>query len=167
VLTSRCPTRPAAHRTRSNPPPVLVLPIVRVCTVVRLAGSALPVCSYPPEYCEFSTSITRCKEWLKGAHPNLFDRFWSDGACAHLPPRNFSLNFVQIFLILLSTPYLLLLCAEALQSKLGTLSLEKQQALEKDVAKKEAKAEAKADAALKKKMSSQVRFPPFIVPAQP
>lgn len=45
---------------------------------------------------------------------------------------------------------------EALQAKLGTLSLEAQSKLEKDTAKKEAKAEAKADAALKKKMASQV-----------
>ena len=40
---------------------------------------------------------------------------------------------------------------EALQAKLGTLSLEAQSKLEKDTAKKEAKAEAKAEAAEKKK----------------
>ncbi|RDX55350.1 eukaryotic translation initiation factor 1-like protein [Polyporus arcularius HHB13444] len=45
---------------------------------------------------------------------------------------------------------------EALQAKIGTLSLEAQEKLEKDTAKKEAKAEAKADAALKKKMASTV-----------
>ncbi|VDC02536.1 unnamed protein product [Peniophora sp. CBMAI 1063] len=45
---------------------------------------------------------------------------------------------------------------EALQAKLGTLSLEAQSKLEKDTAKKEAKAEAKAEAAEKKKMASQV-----------
>ncbi|KAI0321972.1 translation initiation factor SUI1 [Amylostereum chailletii] len=45
---------------------------------------------------------------------------------------------------------------EALQAKLGTLSLEAQSKLEKDTAKKEAKAEAKADAAKKKKLASQV-----------
>lgn len=49
---------------------------------------------------------------------------------------------------------------EALQAKVGTLSLEAQTKLEKDTAKKEAKAEAKADAALKKKMASQVRYTP-------
>jgi hypothetical protein len=49
------------------------------------------------------------------------------------------------------------LCVEALQTKVGTLSLEAQVKLEKDMAKKEVKAEAKADAALKKKMASQVR----------
>jgi hypothetical protein len=48
---------------------------------------------------------------------------------------------------------------EALQAKVGTLSLEAQAKLEKDTAKKEAKAEAKADAALKKKM---VRFHPSL-----
>ena len=48
------------------------------------------------------------------------------------------------------------MCAtEALQAKLGTLSLEAQSKLEKDTAKKEAKAEAKAEAAEKKKL---VRF---------
>lgn len=45
---------------------------------------------------------------------------------------------------------------EALQAKLGTLSLEQQAKLEQDAVKKEAKAEAKADAALKKKLASQV-----------
>lgn len=40
---------------------------------------------------------------------------------------------------------------EALQSRLGTLSLEKQAKLEKDIAKAEKKAEKKADAAEKKK----------------
>ena len=43
---------------------------------------------------------------------------------------------------------------EALQAKLGTLSLEGQQKLEKETAKKEKKAEAKADAAMKRKMVS-------------
>lgn len=47
--------------------------------------------------------------------------------------------------------------AEALQAKIGTLSLEAQSKLEQETAKKEAKAEAKADAALKKKLASQVR----------
>lgn len=45
---------------------------------------------------------------------------------------------------------------EALQAKVGTLSLEAQAKLEQDTAKKEAKAEAKADAALKKKLASHV-----------
>ncbi|KAI5999752.1 eukaryotic translation initiation factor 1-like protein [Pisolithus orientalis] len=81
------------------------------------------VCTFPPEYCEFGSSFTRCKEWLKESHPALYDKYYSD---------------------------------EALQSKLGTLSLEAQAKLEKDTAEKEAKAEKKADAALKKKMASQV-----------
>ncbi|KIJ69676.1 hypothetical protein HYDPIDRAFT_60017, partial [Hydnomerulius pinastri MD-312] len=83
------------------------------------------ICTFPPEYCEFGSSLTRCKEWLNEAHPKLYEKYYSD---------------------------------EALQSKLGTLSLEAQAKLEKDTAKKEAKAEAKADAALKKKMASQVQI---------
>ncbi|KAJ7510491.1 translation initiation factor SUI1 [Mycena galericulata] len=81
------------------------------------------VCTYPPEYCEFGAHLTRCKDWLKEEHPDLFDKYYSD---------------------------------EALQTKVGTLSLEAQTKLEKDMAKKEVKAEAKAEAALKKKMASQI-----------
>jgi hypothetical protein len=47
--------------------------------------------------------------------------------------------------------------AEALQAKMGMLTVDAQTKLEKESAKKEAKAEAKAEAALKKKMASQVR----------
>ncbi|KAF8956691.1 translation initiation factor SUI1 [Flammula alnicola] len=81
------------------------------------------VCSFPLEYCEFGSSLTRCKEWLKEESQELYDKYYSE---------------------------------EALQAKIGTLSLEAQTKLEKDTAKKEAKAEAKADAALKKKLASQV-----------
>jgi density-regulated protein DRP1 len=81
------------------------------------------VCTFPPEYCEFGSRFTKCKEWLSDNHPDLYNKYYSE---------------------------------EALQKKLGTMSLEAQKKLEKDTAKKEAKAEAKADAALKKKMSSQV-----------
>lgn len=81
------------------------------------------VCTYPIEYCEFGSSLTKCKEWLKEEHPEQFDKYYSE---------------------------------EALQAKIGTLSLEAQTKLEKDTAKAEAKADAKADAALKKKMSSQI-----------
>lgn len=46
--------------------------------------------------------------------------------------------------------------SEALQTKIGTLSIDAQKKLEKDTAKKEAKAEAKAEAALQKKLASPV-----------
>jgi len=81
------------------------------------------VCSFPPEYCEFGSSLTRCKEWLKENHSDLYEKYYSE---------------------------------DALTTKVGTLSLEAQAKLEKDVAKKEAKAEAKADADLKKKLASQI-----------
>lgn len=45
-----------------------------------------------------------------------------------------------------------------MQAKLGTLSLEAQSKLEKEIKKKEAKSEAKAGAAAKKKMVRGLRF---------
>ncbi|KAI0694397.1 translation initiation factor SUI1 [Cerioporus squamosus] len=86
------------------------------------------VCTFPVEYCEFGSSFTRCKEWLQKENPALV--------------RQVLFGRGDV--------------VEALQAKIGTLSLEAQEKLEKDTAKKEAKAEAKADAALKKKMASQV-----------
>lgn len=94
-----------------------------------------PVCSFPLEYCEFGSSLTKCKEWLQEEDIDLFNRYYSEGAFA-----------VRYSSAILRNG------TEALQTKLGTLSLEAQTKLEKDTAKKEAKAAAKADAALKKKM---------------
>lgn len=81
------------------------------------------VCSFPLEYCEFGSSLTKCKEVLQKEDPELYDHYYSE---------------------------------EALQAKLGTLSLDAQAKLEQETAKKEKKAVAKADAALKKKLASQV-----------
>lgn len=115
---------------------------------MRLTDRLTPVCTYPPEYCEFGASLTRCKEWLKEEHPDLFDKYYSEGE------SDSSLVFAYSGL---TSAF----CAEALQTKVGTLSLEAQTKLEKDMAKKEVKAEAKAEAALKKKMASQVRTMSF------
>lgn len=101
------------------------------------------VCTFPLEYCEFGSHITKCKEWLKEEHPDLYDRYYSDGQCLISVYHDTN---DRMFVV------------EALQAKVGTLSLEAQSKLEKDTAKKEAKAEAKADAAMKKKMVRVVRL---------
>ncbi|KAJ8082700.1 Translation machinery-associated protein 22 [Marasmius tenuissimus] len=108
---------PAAESTTTEPQQPAAEP--RPPVQVLYCG----VCTFPPEYCEFGSSLKRCKTWLEENHPSMFEKYYSD---------------------------------EALQNKLGTLSVEAQQKLEKDTAKKEAKAEAKADAALKKKMASPI-----------
>ncbi|KJA29690.1 hypothetical protein HYPSUDRAFT_126647 [Hypholoma sublateritium FD-334 SS-4] len=38
------------------------------------------VCSFPLEYCEFGSSLTKCKEWLKEEHPDLYDKYYSEEA---------------------------------------------------------------------------------------
>ncbi|KDQ15528.1 hypothetical protein BOTBODRAFT_81173, partial [Botryobasidium botryosum FD-172 SS1] len=40
------------------------------------------VCSFPPEFCEFGSHLTRCKEWLSEAHPELFEKYYSEDALA-------------------------------------------------------------------------------------
>ena len=119
------------------------------------------------EYCEFGSSLTRCKEWLKDENEGLYNRFYSEGAlfiCDLCSPRGLrGQSEKRSGELEAETPCVWTI--EALQAKIGTLSLEAQEKLEKDTAKKEAKAEAKADAALKKKMVRAlfirlVSFPP-------
>jgi hypothetical protein len=38
------------------------------------------VCTFPPEYCEFGNSISKCKEWLQAQRPDLYEKYYSDGA---------------------------------------------------------------------------------------
>ncbi|CCO27506.1 Translation machinery-associated protein 22 [Rhizoctonia solani AG-1 IB] len=38
------------------------------------------VCSFPPEYCEFGSSVTKCKTWLQETHSELFDKYYSEDA---------------------------------------------------------------------------------------
>ncbi|KAG6890710.1 hypothetical protein C0995_005083 [Termitomyces sp. Mi166 len=62
---------PAAEELAGPPSPDPVPPIqVLYCAV----------CSFPPEYCEFGSSLTRCKEWLKENHENLYDKYYSQDA---------------------------------------------------------------------------------------
>lgn len=41
------------------------------------------VCTYPPEYCEFGASFKRCKDWLEGNHPDLFEKLYNDESLAN------------------------------------------------------------------------------------
>lgn len=37
------------------------------------------MCGFPPEYCEFGSSITRCKTWLEETHPDVYPKYYSEG----------------------------------------------------------------------------------------
>ena len=77
----------------------------------------------------------------------MYERYYSEGASPLLTTRQ-SCAYAR------RRPRTSIAIPEALQAKVGTLSLEAQSKLEADSAKKEAKAEAKAEAALKKKLVS-------------
>lgn len=38
------------------------------------------ICTFPPEYCEFSSSSTKCRAWLSSSHPELAAKIYSDEA---------------------------------------------------------------------------------------
>ncbi|KAG5643487.1 Translation machinery-associated protein 22 [Asterophora parasitica] len=62
---------PASEEPEGPPTPDPIPPVqILYCSV----------CSFPAEYCEFGSSLTKCKVWLKEEHPDLFDKFYSDDA---------------------------------------------------------------------------------------
>ncbi|SPO24563.1 related to Translation machinery-associated protein 22 [Ustilago trichophora] len=38
------------------------------------------VCTFPPEYCEFGPSPSKCRSWLKDNQPELYSKLWSEEA---------------------------------------------------------------------------------------
>ncbi|RXW20399.1 hypothetical protein EST38_g5454 [Candolleomyces aberdarensis] len=40
------------------------------------------VCDWPLEYCEFGSSFTKCKEWLKEENQELYEKYYSEDALA-------------------------------------------------------------------------------------
>lgn len=38
------------------------------------------VCTFPPEYCEFGPSPSKCRTWLKDNQPELYSKLWSEEA---------------------------------------------------------------------------------------
>lgn len=86
------------------------------------------VCSFPPEYCEFSGKLRRCKIWLCENNEELFNKLYSDTSTHDL------VNKLQ-------------------NSSIGEAREEK---LEKDLKKLEARQDAKEQRELAKKLSSKV-----------
>jgi hypothetical protein len=86
--------------------------------------------------------MSKCKAWLQEEHPDLFDKYYSDGA---------SLSLIPSWICVLTNIHGVGFPADALQQKAGALSLEAQAKLDKKAASMEAKADVKAEADLKKK----------------
>lgn len=85
------------------------------------------ICSFPPEYCEFGGAVKRCKDWLERAHPVLY---------AQLYPREGDVTSIA--------------------AAMSSLSVEKQEELDRKIQKQQAKEEAKAERELQKKLASKV-----------
>lgn len=102
------------------------------------------VCSLPIEYCEFGSSLSKCKAWLEEQDPDAFARLYSDGKLHYLGMQRKEQQ----------AEFRLVCGADALKEKIGTLSLDKQEKLEAEAEKAEKKAEKKAETEKKKKAVS-------------
>ncbi|KAK0544499.1 Translation machinery-associated protein 22 [Tilletia horrida] len=38
------------------------------------------VCTWPVEYCEFGSSVSKCRSWLEQTHPDIYPTIWSEEA---------------------------------------------------------------------------------------
>lgn len=88
------------------------------------------VCSFPPDYCEFSGKLKRCKVWLRENHADLYTKLYGESEDE----------------------------VDAMSSKLAGSSIgeEREEKLEKDLKKLETKQENKEQRELAKKLSSKV-----------
>ncbi|CAO1618834.1 unnamed protein product [Parajaminaea phylloscopi] len=41
-----------------------------------------PLCTFPPEYCSFGSSASKCKSWLQDKHPDLAEEIYGSGSGA-------------------------------------------------------------------------------------
>lgn len=52
----------------------------------------------PPEYCHADKKdFTECVNWLKGAHPALYEKIYSKEACSSWMPKFFPKMWAQLF----------------------------------------------------------------------
>lgn len=78
------PSRPEAKKVlycggASSFPPSAGLPLDDFSLTCSFRLGLL-VCGFPPEYCEFNSSISKCKTWAEKKHPDLYARLYSEGA---------------------------------------------------------------------------------------
>lgn len=87
------------------------------------------ICSYPPEYCEFTGKLKRCKVWLQQNHPDLFTKLYGETDSV-----------------------------DAVGTKLAESSIgeEREEKLEKDLLKLQVKQENREQRELAMKLSSKV-----------
>lgn len=67
--------------------PLCFLTYLMFDNIILYATPMPTACTFPPEYCEFGSRFTKCKEWLQEEHPDLFDKYYSDGSyTSSIPP---------------------------------------------------------------------------------
>ena len=99
------------------------------------------VCSYPPEFCEFSGKLKRCKIWLHDNHPELFHKLYGTNSDAKNNDDDDIDTAVEVT------------TGKFAESSIGE---ERETKLEKDLLKLQTKQENKEQRDLAKKLSSKV-----------
>ncbi|KAL8688821.1 MAG: hypothetical protein Q9218_005361 [Villophora microphyllina] len=121
------------------------------------------VCTLPPEYCEFGGTVKKCQEWLEKHHPEMHEKFYSEGMSPMVVSYETSRDQKKVpsppplgFDSKMSTPLIYVRSLEAVAATMSTLSVDAQKRAAKDSQKKEAKAAAAEAKAAEAKAQAQV-----------
>ncbi|CCE61552.1 hypothetical protein TPHA_0A04770 [Tetrapisispora phaffii CBS 4417] len=91
------------------------------------------VCTFPPEYCEFTGKLKRCKVWLKENHSDLYEKLYGDEEVGDKEVSGVAKNLAD-----------------------SSIGEEREEKLEKDLKRLQTKQENREQRELAKKLSSKV-----------
>lgn len=95
------------------------------------------VCSYPPEFCEFGISLAKCQQWLQSNHPEIYTKLYPNSPSE----KTTSDNGDPVSTIAAAT---------------SSLSIDQNNKIQQDLAKKQHREEIKQQKELAKKLSSKI-----------
>ncbi|KAI5966003.1 TMA22 [Candida theae] len=101
------------------------------------------VCSYPPEFCEFGISLTKCQQWLHSKHPEIYASLYPDIAPAGSSSSETAAASGD-------QP------VSTLAAATSSLSIDQNNKIQQDLAKKQHREEIKQQKELAKKLSSKI-----------
>lgn len=95
------------------------------------------MCSYPPEFCEFGISLAKCQQWLQSNHSEIYAKLYPNSPSETTTSDN-------------GDP------VSTIAAATSSLSIDQNNKIQQDLAKKQHREEIKQQKELAKKLSSKI-----------
>ncbi|KAG5418915.1 TMA22 [Candida metapsilosis] len=102
------------------------------------------VCSYPPEFCEFGISLIKCQQWLQSNHPEMYAKLYPGADSSSSATASDAAGAGS------DQP------VSTLAAATSSLSIDQNNKIQQDLAKKQHREEVKQQKELAKKLSSKI-----------